>query len=76
MSADGFDKFLRAFGITADSLVHPSGECRCNYPGSIIVCTLPFAHDGDHKASPIRLNSGRMSDPVRWPQDRPQGADQ
>ncbi len=52
-------------------LPHPSGECRCNFPGTIVACTRDALHDGDHEAPPIQLVDGSMSDPVRWPQTRP-----
>lgn len=60
------------FEMTADALTpHPSGECRCNLPGSSIACTLPVLHDGGHEAPPIKLTTGEMSNPIRWEQNRP-----
>lgn len=55
-------------------LPHPSGECRCCFPGTNIACTLPQLHDGDHEAPPIRLLDGSMSQPIRWEQNRPREA--
>jgi len=60
------------FEMMAEALLpHPSGECRCNFPGTIVVCTLDALHDGDHEAPPIELVDGSMSEPIRWPQNRP-----
>ena len=59
--------------MAAEALLpHPSGECRCPFPGTSVVCRLPVLHDGDHDGGPIQLVSGEMSSPVRWPQQRPE----
>lgn len=70
-SDEAVARFMEAFGITADTLIHPSGECRCTFPGSNVSCRLPWDHDGDHDGGPIRLVNGEMSKPLTWPQSRP-----
>ena len=65
------DRNILAEMLTGALLPHPSGECRTCFPGFNIQCTLPALHDGDHEAPPIELNSGKMSDPIRWEQNRP-----
>jgi len=60
--------------MIADALLpHPSGECRCVFPGSIMACRLDTLHDDDHDAGPVTLTDGEQSIPLRWPQSRPGG---